>query len=68
MFLTDGLFLLYHYLFIVITAYTAAMYSMARLNKTGAHLMHKYGNIVSTSNNNNDYDNVIITIRSTWRN
>ena len=28
---------------LVVSAYTAAMYSMARLNKTGAQLMHKYG-------------------------
>lgn len=27
----------------VVSAYTAAMYSMARLNKTGAQLMHKHG-------------------------
>lgn len=31
---------------VVIEAYTAAMYSMARLNKTGARLMNKYGTII----------------------
>ena len=30
-------------LFLVKEAYTAAMYSMARLNKTGAELMHSHG-------------------------
>ena len=34
---------LYSFLTAVIEAYEAGMYSMARLNRTGAQLMHKYG-------------------------
>ena len=35
--------IIYYHLILVKSAYLAAMYSMARLNKTGAELMHKYG-------------------------